>query len=335
MGSESMHSPPAERPTLLERRGWLVFATAVVLFAIERFLLFTTLPGQDQTHGFLFGEPPYSMFDVLLGFEVPDEGLLFLLQPHNILLASAQAFHMALNVALVYSGLWLIERAVAGARRHPWRYVLASAAIIAACAASVVAALSCLSTPTVSQEEYAPFTDSEFGVRFEHPSSMVPQVTRDSRVEAGARLSSITARLVDRREVTTIFFQAVDDPILASSPGWYPPSESQLRIFAAMDLGNLALDHTPDNSSAVDAALDAASLEKVAGFPALTYRVFLNDADLGYIYVKGANIVTPRRTYTIMAIGGLSAESPLHEPVKAERVDDIWARLLSSISLER
>ena len=76
-------------------------------------------------------------------------------------------------------------------------------------------------------------------------------------------------------------------------------------------------------------------LETDAEFAIGERRVFLNDADLGYIYVKGANIVTPRRTYTIMAIGGLSAESPLHEPVKAERVDDIWARLLSSISLER
>lgn len=190
-------------------------------------------------------------------------------------------------------------------------------------------------TPPPESQEYARFRDSEFRVEFDYPASMVPQVTRDARVERGVNLSSITARFVDRREVATIYFQAIDDPTLALSPGWYPPSEAQLRIFAAMDLGNLALDKSADNKSAVDAALDSGSLKTISSYPALTYRVFLDDSSLGYIYIRGAIIVTQARTYTLMVIGGLSAESPIHQPVKPERVDEIWSHILSTITLER
>lgn len=199
----------------------------------------------------------------------------------------------------------------------------------------LVLASACASAPTSTSQEYASFTDSDFGVKFEYPATMVPQVKRDSNVESGVTLSYFAAQFMDRQEVAMIFLEAVDDPILASSPGWYPPSEVQLRIFAASDLGNLELDQTSANGSAIDAALEAASTSTIAGFPALPYSVFLNDSDQGYIYIRGASIVTPARTYTLMAIGGLSAESPIHDSVKPERVDEIWSHLLSTIVVEK
>jgi hypothetical protein len=59
---------------------------------------------------FLYGEPPYSILDVLLGFAVPDQGLMFLLQPHNLLLALAQAVHFGLTWGLIYGLFWFVER---------------------------------------------------------------------------------------------------------------------------------------------------------------------------------------------------------------------------------
>ena len=198
----------------------------------------------------------------------------------------------------------------------------------------LVLASACTSAPTSTSQEYVSFTDSDFGVKFDYPATMVPQVKRDSQVESGVTLSSIAVQFLDRREVAMIFLQAVDDPVLASSPGWYPPSEAQLEIFAALDLGKLDIDQTSENGSAIDAAVMAASSSTIAGFPALPYSVFLNNPDLGYLYIRGASIVTPARTYALMAIGGLSAESPSHDTVKPERVDEIWSRLLSTIVLE-
>jgi len=339
---------------VIRRWGWAVLLIGALLFATQRYILFSVLvplsaarsEAAAQTLAFLYGNPPYSIFDVLLGFQIPDEGIVFLLQPHNMLLGIAQALHYGINLALAFAPFWLLEKLKAETNSRAFLCLGRSALLVLGLLCLTIAGITCInftgaswrqgsSTPPSDSQEYVRFTDSQFGVEFEHPATMISQVTRDSRVEAGAILSSITARFVDRREVTTILFQAVDDPTLASSPGWYPPSEIQLRIFAASDLGSLSLDHTPDNTSAIEGALDAASVDSVAGFPALTYRVFLNDSELGYIYVRGAIIVTPARTYALMAIGGLSAESSIHEPLVPERVDDIWSHLLATIALER
>ena len=345
----SEHEDPVTR-----RWGWAVLIIAALLFAIERYILFSVLvplsaagsQAAAQALAFLYGNPPYSIFNVLLGFQIPDEGLMFLLQPHNMLLGFTQALHYGINLGLAFAPFWLLEKLKAKTQPRPFLRLGRRVALVLALVCLIIAGITCInstrgssgrgsSTPASDSREYVRFTDSEFGVQFEHPGTMVPEVTQDSRVEGSVTLSSITARFVDRREVTSILFQAVDDPSLASSPGWYPPSEIQLRIFAASDLGSLSVDRTSDNNSAIDGALDAASVDSVAGFPALTYRVFLNDSDLGYIYVRGAIIVTPARTCTLMAIGGLSAESAIHEPVIPERVDEIWSRLLATIALER
>lgn len=184
-----------------------------------------------------------------------------------------------------------------------------------------------------SKSDSSSYSDKVWGISFEYPSTMVPQSKTDSRIEDGLTLSSNTIQLSDRQEVSIIFLQIVDDPLLASDPGWYPPSETQLKIFAAGDLGILTLEKTEQNNQAVDGALESATVEDIAGFPALRYRVFLNDTQYGYIYVRGAVVITPKRSYTIMVVGGLSKEGQIHETVKPERVDEIWNKLVDTISL--
>jgi hypothetical protein len=184
------------------------------------------------------------------------------------------------------------------------------------------------------QLEFTTYTDPDWGISFEYPSTMVPQSKTDSKIENNEQLSSITIQLSDRRETSLIFIQIVDDPILVREPDWYPPSETLLEIYAAGDLGILRLEKTDENSKAVKAALESANSLKIAGFPSIEYKAFLNDSEYGYIYVRGAATITPKRVYTLMTIGGLSKESPIHDVVKPERVDEIWERFLDTILIK-
>jgi len=335
----------------MEKWGCGIWILTAILFGTQRYILFSLLPALSpystgwpgQLHRFLFGAPPYSVFDVLLGFQVPDEGLLFLFQLHNLLIALVQAVHTGINYGLAYLAFWLVEQLRSRTYGRPWLRASGCLGSIGLLVVLALAGLLCFEGFGPSSEyqsstpppDYAHFSDPTFRIEFDYPSTMVPQTTTDSRVEEGIRLSSITVRFVDRREVTTIFLQAVEDPTLTASPDWYPPSELQLRIFAAGDVGILSLDRSPDNDAAIRSALDAARQGTIAGFPSIQYRVFLNDSQLGYIYLRGSTIVSPARSYTLMAIGGLSAESPVHQPVKPERVDQIWETLLRSLSIEQ
>lgn len=194
---------------------------------------------------------------------------------------------------------------------------------------------SCFSTNTdLSSSKYTNYTDKDWGISFDYPSTMIPNVKTDSREESGVALSSIIIQLTDRRETTIILFKIVDDPVLASYPDWYPPSNIQLKIYAAQDLGELTLEKTEENSKAIRGALETGTIGKIGDFTSIDYRAFLNDYQYGYVYIRGAVIITPKRSYTIMDIGGLSKEGSIHKTVKPERVDEIWNRLLSSILIE-
>jgi hypothetical protein len=116
MAAQPVSEDSEERAS--DRLGCGVLVLATLLFAAERYLLFVGLPSLSAPsrsaafllHRFLFGDPPYSLFDVLLGFEIPDEGLVFLLQPHNLLLGLAQAAHFGANLGIVYLPSWLRDR---------------------------------------------------------------------------------------------------------------------------------------------------------------------------------------------------------------------------------
>ncbi len=77
---------------------------AIALYVIERVLAFTWLrtvsassTGLDsQLLGFFFGEPPYSILDILFGFDIP-ELLIGILNPKNIIQAVLQAVHFFIN----------------------------------------------------------------------------------------------------------------------------------------------------------------------------------------------------------------------------------------------
>ncbi len=77
---------------------------ALALYVIERCLAFALLQSrsvsgagwESELLGYFFGQPPYSIFNILLGFTVP-EGLLAMLNPRNIAQAVLQAAHFLTN----------------------------------------------------------------------------------------------------------------------------------------------------------------------------------------------------------------------------------------------
>ncbi len=95
---------------VFEKWGCAIFILAAILLGIQRYIAFAFLyqmgmqgnQAAQQLHMFLFGSPPYSIIDILLGFEISDQGLFFLFQPHNWLLGLIQAIHFGLNVGLAY-----------------------------------------------------------------------------------------------------------------------------------------------------------------------------------------------------------------------------------------
>jgi|WetSurMetagenome_2_1015567.scaffolds.fasta_scaffold79206_2 hypothetical protein len=77
---------------------------ALTLYVIERWIAFAWLQSRSgsgtgweaQGLEFFFGRPPYSILDILLGFDVP-ESWLGLLHPKNIAQAVLQALHFLIN----------------------------------------------------------------------------------------------------------------------------------------------------------------------------------------------------------------------------------------------
>jgi hypothetical protein len=93
---------------------------ALALYVIERCLAFAYLRSRSisgtgwefQVLEFFFGQPPYSIFNILFGFGVP-EALLSILNPRNIAQAVLQAVLFLLNwwlVGLPFRLLFFLEK---------------------------------------------------------------------------------------------------------------------------------------------------------------------------------------------------------------------------------
>jgi len=110
------------------RFGCAILFLAALLFGAQRFVLFSWLLHQwsvghafaPSATEFLFGNPPYTLTDILLGLEFPDEGLIHLLQPHNLTIAVTQAVHYGIAIGLVYIPFFLFIRARTSPRHRVW-----------------------------------------------------------------------------------------------------------------------------------------------------------------------------------------------------------------------
>ena len=136
--SHSQSDLPATKSYFERRSGWIT-AVAVIVFAAQRLTLLSYLTSLAAARSalaaevlhFLYGEPPYSILDTLLGFYVPDEGLLFLLQPHNLLLALAQAVHFGVTLGVVYGSFWVVENSSRAAVSRGWPRTVGCLTVVA------------------------------------------------------------------------------------------------------------------------------------------------------------------------------------------------------------
>lgn len=194
--------------------------------------------------------------------------------------------------------------------------------------------LSACSTASSQSSTYKKYTDPEWGISLIYPSTMGFKSKPDHRLENGVNLSANSIQFTDTTETTIIFIQIVEDPTLSSEPGWYPPSDNQLKIFASGDIGSLAFEKTDENDKSIKGAIDTANRKQIGGYTGLEYRVFINSKQYGYTYIRGATVVSPKRSFSIMTIGGLSKENATYQAVKPERIDEIWDTLLSSLKID-
>lgn len=85
-----------------------IIVIALALYIIERCLAFAFLQSrsasagalESMVMGFLFGQPPFSIFNILLGFEL-NQGLFVLLQPRILLSVTIQIAHFWVNYWIV------------------------------------------------------------------------------------------------------------------------------------------------------------------------------------------------------------------------------------------
>jgi hypothetical protein len=111
---DSSPAGPSPKPgSGLERFEFAIGILALAGYIIERCIAFAFLQSRSASGGeleskilgFFFGQPPYSIFDILLGFGMP-EGMLGILNPRNILQAILQALHFLANWWIAKLPFW-------------------------------------------------------------------------------------------------------------------------------------------------------------------------------------------------------------------------------------
>jgi hypothetical protein len=95
-------------PNGLERFDTAIVILALIFYIVERCAIFAYLLNhsnpvsgfESQILGFLFGRPPYSFLNILLGFD-SNQGLFGIILPINFLSVVLQSGHFLLNYLMV------------------------------------------------------------------------------------------------------------------------------------------------------------------------------------------------------------------------------------------
>lgn len=185
--------------------------------------------------------------------------------------------------------------------------------------------------------EFTNYYNQDWGISFDYPSKMGSNINTDSRNDEGVRLSSLTSIFYDPEYYEGIYIQIIEDPVLTNEPNWYPPTDLKLELFAAGTLGNINLFESDIdkeyNTNAMLEALEQTKTQLISGYPSLEYEVIQVDSEYGNVYIRGVEIISPKRTYSIIVMGGLENTGMGQKKVKPERVDEIWDTLLETLTI--
>ena len=335
------------------KHGCLILIIATVLFAIQRFLIFSFLGNlSSQANStasaildFLFGEPPYSVFDLLLGFEMPDDALFYLLQPRNWALGLVQAIHWGLNIGLAMLPFWLFSQTKKSSRVRKWLGYSGCLALIlvplaltfsvwSGLAEPILGSLRSQTSPTEVTSRDKHYSNDIYGIHFEYPDSLIVEAdSMRDRAPPGQIVTRTTVLAASKDPVVGIVIRMIEDPLRNETfPGLYPPDSTVLRLLILGELYVFEYDDTEQNESAIMAASDNATITKISGYDAAMYEVDLSSSTFGLRHIRGALVMTERRDISIFAVG--SVEPGVRGSVEPEYVDSLWVNLVESIEID-
>lgn len=102
-------------PFYPERYDGAIVVVALLFYIVERYALFAILLQrpenglESQILGFLYGRPPFSIRNILLGFD-SNQGMFGLIMPNNLVAVVLQSGHFLLNYLIVRFPFSLIEK---------------------------------------------------------------------------------------------------------------------------------------------------------------------------------------------------------------------------------
>jgi hypothetical protein len=329
-----------------DRLGCVSLLLAAIFVAIERVFLFNEL-GQSASsaamhlHSLLFGPPPYSFFDLLLGFQVPDDGIIFFLQPRNLLVATTQAIHLGINIAIVYALIW----AIAGIHRVAKKYLLIRVVVwsivLLLFLSMVVNGFHYVSRKTATSidptfgKELDLFSNSQIGIEFNYPSIFTTTTERDAtRGIDGELLIMHRISAMSTSAIVGFIFDIVEDPLIDASISlnYASPPDDVLRAMVTSELAHLNYPSTNSNIEALIDASENAQISTLAGHNAASYTTSFEETELGHVFVRGAMIVTPRRNISLIVFG--CDEPDIEGSVTHEEIIGTWTKITSSLRVE-
>jgi len=335
------------------RYGCLILIIATILFAIQRYFIFLFL-GYLSTQAsstassaldFLFGESPYSVFDVLLGFEIPDEGLFYLLQPRNWALGLVQAIHWGLNIGLATLPFRLFSQIKKSAGMRKWLGYSGCLALVLVPLILIFSVWSQLSEPILeslqsqaSRNEVAStdkyYSNREYGIHFKYPDFLTTEAdSMRDRGPAGEIITTTTILATSTDPLVGIIIRVIEDPLRNEMfPNLYPPDSTILRLMILRDLNDFEYDDTEENESAVMAASDNGKITKISGHDAAVYEVSLSNSTFGHTCIRGASVITEKRDISIFVVG--SVEPGVRGSVEPEYIDSLWTSFVASLEID-
>jgi hypothetical protein len=338
----------------LSRWGCLLFGLAAVLLAAQRAAGFSLLAqlseqgsqGADQALQFLFGQRPFSLFDILLGLELPDENasLLALLQLRTMAIAVIQALHYGVNCLVVYG----FFRAVSWIGQRWWRRPLHAgagcAAVIAALLAIVGCCRMCYATRATWLEwlrahdgqtwEMTRYENDEWGIAFDCLESLEwsTEVSRE-KLEPGLQVTVAKITGVGPSAPAAYVVRIIESPLLEETyPNHSAPDEATLRSLALEEMTFLDTEESADTLPARLRASQDGIVGDMAGFPAISYAIRLELPGVGEACVRGAVIVTHSRYVAVYAMASTGQGNPFS--VEPEELDQLWEALAASLVLD-
>jgi hypothetical protein len=197
----------------------------------------------------------------------------------------------------------------------------------------LIALVGCQLSPSSTRDisSYTTYSDSDVGINFRYPAFLTPKTETTKDRGSGGGLIEMTRILLESTDpVYAIYVDVVEGP----DPPWnYPPDGDLLRMYVAMDLGELDTEKTEANSVAAMTAVKSAVITKISGFPAAVYQVTFDDTPVGRVYIRGAVVLSSKRSFTLFHVGSIEPDAP--SIVTKEFVDNTWSEFVNSISLAR